>query len=95
MLWNYWDVRLGFDRLSEEVPAMDEDIHHFMAVTGSSLEEARTMLEACAGNLDMAVNMHLECSGNRPEGAAQRLKTGEGSSRDVAASGNPNTYEEM
>ena len=74
---------------------MDEDIRHFMAVTGSSLEEARTMMEACAGNLDMAVNMHLECAGNRSEGAAQRHRTGQGSSRDSAASGNPSTYEEM
>ena len=74
---------------------MDEDIHHFMAVTGCSSEEARTMMEACAGNLDMAVNMHLECAGNRPEGATQLHKTGEGSSRDATTSGNPNAYEEM
>ena len=74
---------------------MDEDIRHFVAVTGSSVDEARTMLEACAGNLDMAVNMHLEYGGSRHEGAAKRRKTGEGSSRDTSSSGNPRTYEEM
>ena len=74
---------------------MDQDIRHFMSVTGSSLDEARTMMEACAGNLDMAVNMHLECAGNRSGGGVQRPKPGGGPSRDAATSSNPNTYEEM
>lgn len=74
---------------------MDDHIRQFMAVTGSSLDEARTMMEACAGNLDMAVNMHLECAGNRADGVTQRYLTGEGSSRGAAASGDPTKYEEM
>ena len=42
---------------------MDGKTHEFMAVTGASLEEARGLLEACGGNLDMAVNMHMETKG--------------------------------
>ena len=44
-------------------PAMDAKVKQFVAVTGSTPQVARNMLEACAGNLDMAINMHLECGG--------------------------------
>ena len=42
---------------------MDEKIQQFIAVTGSTSQVARSMLEACAESLDMAINMHLECGG--------------------------------
>ena len=39
---------------------MDPKIEQFVAVTGMKVEEARSLLEACGGNLDLAVNMHIE-----------------------------------
>ena len=42
---------------------MDSKISEFVAVTGASLEDARGLLEACHGDLDMAVNMHMETKG--------------------------------
>ena len=35
-------------------------IDQFVAVTGASVETARSLLEACGGNVDLAVNMHME-----------------------------------
>ena len=42
---------------------MDRKIEQFMAVTGASVAEARSLLEACGGNLDLAVNMLMEGGG--------------------------------
>lgn len=42
---------------------MDAKVQQFIAVTGSTHQVAVNMLEACAGDLDMAINMHLECGG--------------------------------
>jgi hypothetical protein len=39
---------------------MDDKIDQFVSVTGVSVEVARGLLDACAGDLDMAVNVHLE-----------------------------------
>ena len=51
---------------------MDSKIAQFIAVTGGSEEDARGLLEACAGDLDMAVNMHLESKGGGVSGPYQR-----------------------
>ena len=37
-------------------------IEQFVNVTGASEEIARSMLEACNGNLEMAIEMHLDSS---------------------------------
>ncbi len=37
-----------------------EKIQQFVSVTGSSEDIAKKYLEACAGDLDMAIGMHLE-----------------------------------
>lgn len=42
---------------------MDEKIKQFVSVTGASVEIASSLLEACGGNLDLAVNMHVEGAG--------------------------------
>ena len=42
---------------------MESKISEFVAVTGASEEDARGLLEACAGDLDMAVNVHMESKG--------------------------------
>ena len=47
---------------------MDGKINQFVAVTGASVEDARVLLEACCGNLDLAVNMHLEGGGGGATG---------------------------
>ena len=39
---------------------MDGKVQQFVAITGSTVEAARGMIEACGGNLDLAVNMFLE-----------------------------------
>lgn len=35
-------------------------IDQFISVTGASKEIARSLLEACNGNLEMAIEMHLD-----------------------------------
>lgn len=42
---------------------MDEKIKQFVSVTGASVETASSLLEACGGNLDLAVSMHMEGDG--------------------------------
>ena len=42
---------------------MESKISQFVTVTGASEDDARSLLEACAGDLDMAVNMHMESEG--------------------------------
>ena len=39
---------------------MDEKIKQFVSVTGASVGTASSLLEACGGNLDLAVSMHME-----------------------------------
>ena len=52
-------VHLTFDLLSMRA-AMEPKIEQFVAVTGASVEAARSLLEACGGNLDLAIDMHME-----------------------------------
>ena len=42
---------------------MESKISQFVAVTGASEEDALVLLEACAGDLDMAVSIHMESKG--------------------------------
>ena len=42
---------------------MDAKVAQFVSVTGALAEVAHRLLEACGGNLDLAINMHLEGSG--------------------------------
>ncbi|XP_055883206.1 UBX domain-containing protein 7-like [Biomphalaria glabrata] len=47
--------------------SMNSDlIDKFIAVTGATRNVARNLLEACAGNLDMAVGMHMDNDGVGP-----------------------------
>ena len=39
---------------------MDEKLEQFVSITGCSVAVGRSLLEACGGNLDLAVDMHLE-----------------------------------
>ena len=45
---------------------MSEKMLQFVSVTGCSEDVARSYLDACAGNLDMAVGMHMENRGQSP-----------------------------
>lgn len=36
------------------------DVDKFVKLTGASVEVARMFLEACSGNLEMAIGMHLD-----------------------------------
>ena len=43
-------------------------VDQFVSVTGASKRVARSMLEACNGNLEMAIEMHLDsCDGSVPD----------------------------
>lgn len=44
--------------------AMDTEIDQFMSVTGASREVANRMLEACSGDVELAISIHLESSGH-------------------------------
>ena len=50
--------------------AMDAKVAQFVSVAGASAEIARRLLEACGGNLDLAINMHLEGGGAAGAGSA-------------------------
>ena len=39
---------------------MDARIDQFMSVTGASREVANSMLEACNGDVQLAISIHLE-----------------------------------
>ena len=72
---------------------MDTKIGQFVSITGASAEVARNMLEACGGNLDLAINMQLESGGG--SGAAMG---GAGPSTCATSTEDPNkgmSYEEM
>ena len=43
---------------------MDTKIEQFMSVTGASREVATSMLEACSGDVGLAISIHLESGGN-------------------------------
>ena len=74
---------------------MDTGISQFVAVTGASSEVAKRLLEACGGNLDLAINMHLE-SGGSPSPAAAG-PSGDTSSEVETANDvlSPKSYEEL
>lgn len=38
----------------------DKSVEDFMNLTGASAEIARSLLEACSGNLELAIGMHLD-----------------------------------
>ncbi len=40
--------------------SLEERIIQFVSITGSTEDTARKYLDVCAGNLDMAIGMHLE-----------------------------------
>ena len=73
-----------------------EKIIQFVSVTDSSDDVARKYLEACAGDIDMAIGMHLE---NR---APENVATPQGPNGPPASSSSandqllsPETYEKM
>lgn len=74
---------------------MDANVSQFMAVTGASSDVAVRLLEACSGNLDLAINMHLE-SGESPvptsAGASTSTSSGTETTNDVLS---PKSYEEL
>ena len=48
-----------------------EKLEQFISVTGAPRDVARGLLEACGGNLDLAINMHLESGGESANMGAQ------------------------
>lgn len=71
---------------------MDEKVQQFASITGTSALEARGMLEACQGDLEMAVSMFLESGGAGARGGAP---AGGGPSSSGAERPNERSYEEM
>ena len=48
--------------------ANSEDLEQLMSITGADRNMAENLLEACGGNLEMAVNMHMEDTGGGVSG---------------------------
>ena len=78
-------------------PVMDAKVEQFVMVTGAPLEVARSLLEACSGNLDLAINMHLESGGGGRGRGGDGMSAGPSSSASGVDSGSDVTksYEEM
>lgn len=86
---------------------MDDKVQQFVALTGSTSNQAISMLEACAGDLDMAINMHLECVGggniadvggaseNTTSGVGRGVAVAAGSAGSALKEQENKTYEEM
>ena len=68
-------------------------LEQFVSVTGASREVARSLLEACGGNLDLAINMHLEGGGGAASGGPQAGPSSLGSA--ALAGSEAKSYEEM
>ena len=50
---------------------IEEDIYvYIIFLSGADNETAKRMLEACNGNVDMAVGMHMDGGENAVQGAA-------------------------
>ncbi len=41
----------------------DQKVSQFTFLTGASVEQAKSLLEACNGDVNMAVSMHLDTHG--------------------------------
>ena len=65
---------------------MDTNISQFVAITGATSDVAKRLLEACGGNLDLAINMHLESGGSA--GPSSGMET----ANNVLS---PKSYEEL
>lgn len=65
---------------------MDSNVSQFVAITGATSDVAKRLLEACGGNLDLAINMHLESGGSA--GSSNEMET----ANSVLS---PKSYEEM
>ena len=68
-------------------------LEQFVSVTGASWEVARSLLEACGGNLDLAINMHLKGRGGAASGVPQAGLSSLGSA--ALAGSEAKSYEEM
>ena len=88
VLFNIFTVLLGCYVL----PTMDEKVQQFISITGSSVDAARSLLEACGGNVDLAINMHLESGGG---GRRSPSGQGLGPSSDATGGASEKSYEEM
>lgn len=71
---------------------MDANVSRFVAITGASSEAAMRLLEACGGNLDLAINMHLESGGSPAPSAAGPSGNSTRASDDILS---PKSYEEL
>lgn len=71
---------------------MDASVSQFIAVTGASIEVAVRLVEACGGNLDLAISMHLESGRSPAPPATGPSCTSTGVVNDVL---NPKSYEEL
>lgn len=81
---------------------MDENVERFISLTGTSVDIAKNLLEACAGNLDMAINMHLDNDSSahrKTDGLIDRRGLEDTSERSVTKEESTETdrrsYEEM
>lgn len=82
-------IRRASDRKNSE---MDANVSQFIAITGASSEVAVKLMEMCGGNLDLAINMHLESGGCPALPAPGQNCSSTGAASDVLS---PKSYEEL
>ena len=73
--------------------SMDDKIQQFVSITGSDIEVARSLLEACSGDVNMAVSMHLDSKGI--PSAERVIRDDSKTVSGCTESADSRTYEEM
>ena len=74
---------------------LEDKVGQFVSVTNCSEEVARRYLAACAGDLDMAVGMHLESKVSSPPATAEALTSGASTSQYKDEPLSPTSYKRM
>lgn len=68
-------------------------VSQFVNVTGASKDIARSLLEACNGNLEMAIEMHLDsCEAPASEATSSYSNSATGSGLTAGSTSNSNQY---
>lgn len=52
---------------------MSAKINQFISVTGANLDTARKLLNACGGNLELAIDMYMEDGASSQEKSASNV----------------------
>lgn len=68
-------------------------VEQFVSVTGASKAIAKSLLEACNGNLEMAIEMHLDSCEGPESGATSSNSSATCTGSTLAAGSSSNSHE--